>query len=365
MNQIKNLIRVLMAGMLLIALIACEGPEGPQGPQGEQGPPGPEYVNWEGFADGIQCATCHNPDIDTVYYVGARVLQWEESKHGSGTAYHENSSTCAPCHTTEGFIQQELGMTVTGHSNSTPPNCFACHSPHSNADFSLRTVEPVTMLAGIAGQADVVFDYGTGNLCAACHKPRSISPKPDPTATAPTDSIVITSSRWYQHYGVQGLMLSGNSGFEFEGYTYNNSYHTNAQTILDEGCPTCHMAEEERNEAGGHTMWLEYEGSEMLVGCNQEGCHNGNVTTLDYNDVMTDTEAMMDSLHTLLLSRGWITASGSVNASSGNPLIIKPAYLSGALYNYFYVEHDASNGIHNTKYAQKLLESSIEVLTAN
>ena len=51
-------------------------------------------------------------------------------------------------------------------------------------------------------------------------KPRAISPKPDPTKTAQTDIITITSSRWYQHYGVQGSMLSGHGGFEFQGYNY-------------------------------------------------------------------------------------------------------------------------------------------------
>jgi hypothetical protein len=361
MKQIKNLIRLFLAAVLLIFLsVACEGPEGPPGPQGDN------YVNWEGFAAGIQCAACHNPDIDTMYYIGARAAQWSISKHGSGTAYlNENSSTCAPCHTTEGFIQQDLGLTVTGHANSTPPNCFACHSPHSRADFSLRTVEPVIMLAGIEGQADYTFDYGNGNLCAACHKPRSISPKPDPTKTAATDTITITSSRWYQHYGVQGLMLAGQSGFEFEGQTYSNSYHTSAATILEEGCSTCHMAKEERNFAGGHTMWLEYDGDEMLVGCNQTGCHNGSLEELDYEGVQTDTEALLDSLHTLLLNRGWITSSGSVNASSSNPLKIAPASLAGAMYNYYYVEHDLSEGVHNTNYAQKLLQTSIDVLNAN
>ena len=72
---------------------------------------------------------------------------------------------------------------------------------------------------------------------------------------------------------------------------------------------------------------------------------------------------MLDSLHTLLLDRDWITASGSINASTSNPLKIAPAYFSGALYNYFFVEHDLSMGAHNTKYASQLLESSIEVLS--
>jgi hypothetical protein len=372
MKQIRNLLKLLIAAILLAGMFAaCEGPQGPRGYHGEPGDPGPgSVVNWEGYKEGIVCASCHNPDVDTVYYVLARTEQWAISKHGSGTAYFENSSTCSPCHTTEGFIQAYLGQTITGHMNSSPPGCFACHSPHSRGDFSLRTTEPVTMLAGIQGEDDFVFDYGKGNLCSSCHKPRSISPKPDPTKTADTDTITINSSRWYQHYGVQGSMLAGLNGFEFQGYTYDNSYHTDAQLIKDEGCVICHMAQEERNPAGGHTMWLDYDGSEMLAGCNTVGCHSGNLEELDYHGVQTEIEGLLDSLATLLLDREWIyvPSSGgySVNAGSGTPrngkLYIAPAYLSGAMYNFFFVEHDMSEGVHNTRYTRELLESSIEVL---
>ena len=364
MKKAKILLRMFLALLVIGMFAACEGPEGPRGPQGETGETGPgSLVNWEGFKEGIKCADCHNPDVDTVYFVWGRKTQWANSKHANGGAYFENSSTCAPCHTTEGFIQQYLGQTITDHAISSPIGCFACHSPHSRADFSLRTTDPVTMLAGLAGQTDPVFDYGKGNLCANCHKPRSISPKPDPTKTAATDTITITSSRWYQHYGVQGLMLAGQSGFEFQGYTYENSYHTRSEVIQDEGCIICHMAEEARNPAGGHTMLLETEEGELLAGCLTPGCHDASLTSLDYHDGQTKTEELLDSLHTLLRDRNWITASGSVNASSSNPLKIAPAYLAGAMYNYYFVEHDLSLGVHNTLYTHKLLESSIEVLT--
>jgi hypothetical protein len=368
MKRIKNLLGLLVTAVLLVGFIAaCEGPEGPQGPKGDKGDPGDPadpYVNWEGYKEGIVCAQCHNPDYDTLYFVWARKTQWAVSKHANGGAYFENSSSCAPCHTTEGFIQSYLGQPVTDHALSSPIGCFACHSPHSRADFSLRTVDPVTMLAGVEGVSDYEFDYGKGNLCGNCHKPRTISPKPDPTKTADTDTITITNNRWYQHYGVQGMMLAGVNGFEFEGYDYINSFHTNSDVIKDEGCIICHMAEEPRNPAGGHTMLLESEEGEMLVGCNLTGCHNGDLESLDYEDGQTITEELLDSLGTLLLDRGWITASGSINASGSNPLKIAPAYLSGALYNYFFVEHDLSLGVHNTKYTHDLLQSSIEVLTA-
>jgi hypothetical protein len=221
------------------------------------------------------------------------------------------------------------------------------------------------MLAGVEGAPDETFDYGKGNLCASCHKPRplsNITPKPDPTKTADTDTIVIKSSRWYQHYGVQGLMLAGFNGFEFQGETYTNSYHTTAATIEEEGCIVCHMALETRNPAGGHSMWLESEEGELTAGCNLSGCHGGGLDSLNYEGKQTEIEGLLDNLHTLLLDREWITASGSVNASTSNPLKIAPAYLSGAMYNFFFVEHDLSFGGHNYDYAKKLLEDSIAKL---
>ena len=365
MKKPKNLLRLLIAAILLVSMFAaCEGPEGPAGPKGDPGVPGDNVVNWEGFEEGIQCAQCHNPDVDTLYYVWGIKTQWSQSKHANGGAYFENSTTCGPCHTTEGFVEVALGRTPTAQTISSPIGCFACHSPHSRADFSLRITDPVTMLAGVEGATDPVFDYGKGNLCGSCHKPRSINPKPDPTKTASTDTIKITSSRWYQHYGVQGLMLMGKNGFEFQGKTYTPSFHTGAQAIKDDGCGICHMALEERNPAGGHTMKLETEEGELVAGCETTGCH-GSGMELDYEGTQTEIHTLLDSLHTILLDRDWITASGSVNASTSNPLKIAPAYLSGAMYNYYFVEHDLSFGGHNFKYARDLLTHSIEVLTAS
>lgn len=375
MKQIKNLLSLLVAAMLLIGMFAaCEGPEGPAGPKGdpgEPGEPGPgSVVNWEGFAEGIVCAECHNPDYDTTYFVWARKYQWLLSKHAVGGDYARNTASCAACHTTEGYVQDQMGRTVTDNVHASPPGCFACHSPHSRADFSLRTVEPVTVASAVAGVNDLVFDYGKGNLCVSCHKTRSLNPKPDPNSS---DPITITSSRWYPHYGVHGQMLAGEGGFEFAGETYNNSFHTSSDIIKDEGCVICHMADPNAGTGigGGHTMNIRYEGThgedqELITGCTVTGCHPAAGFEIDYAGVQTETHELLDSLHTLLVNRGWIDEnSGLVNASSSNPLVITPGYLSGALFNYFFVEHDLSMGVHNTRYAQKLLEDSINELNAN
>ena len=110
MKQTKNLMKLFLAAVLLIVLsVACEGPEGPAGPEGPQGPPGDSYVNWEGYAEGIVCAECHNYDYDTTYFVWGRKYQWAISKHAIGGDFERNSSSCAGCHTTEGFIEDQMG----------------------------------------------------------------------------------------------------------------------------------------------------------------------------------------------------------------------------------------------------------------
>jgi hypothetical protein len=382
MKKINDLLRLLVAALFLIGMFAaCEGPEGPMGPKGdkgdpgEKGDPGGSYVNWEGFKEGIVCAACHNPDYDTVYYVWGRKYQWELSKHSYGGDYERNTNQCSNCHTTEGFMQMVSGKTVTSHPNGSPPGCFACHAPHSRADFSLRTVVPVTITSAVQGVPDFVFDYGKGNLCASCHKTRAMpAPKPDPTKTASTDTITISTNRWYPHYGVQAQMLAGVGGFEFQGYSFPSSFHKTSTVIKDEGCIICHMADAPAGGGigGGHTMNIEYlntsgQTTYLLTGCTVAGCHTSSGFTIDYKQSQTITHELLDSLYTLLTPpiRNWINpATGLVNASSSNPLKIAPAHLSGALFNYFFLEHDLSFGSHNTQYAHKLLEASIEELNA-
>ncbi len=375
----------LISGLLLF-VTGCKGPTGPAGPAGET-----TVANLDGFKEGIKCGDCHNSDTDTMYYVWAKKYQWQLSKHAWGGDYERNSSTCANCHTTEGFIQAVQGKTVTSHVDASPPGCFACHSPHSNGDFSLRTVASVSLLSPIQGVADAQFDYGKGNLCAQCHKPRSVSPKPNPAKTAMTDTITISNNRWYAHYGVQSQMLMGTGGFQFVDYTYTgNSNHTNNTTIKKEGCVICHMADATAGSgiAGGHTMNLRYESNSSLTnGCTTSGCHSSSFT-IDYIGSSssltgglgshTAVEAYLDTLKNLLLDvnvvnkwnvgaqQPWIVEGSeglTINAGSGSKALkIRPASRAGALFNFFFVEHDLSEGSHNTRYAIELLKSSIAEL---
>jgi hypothetical protein len=369
-QQMKSLFVVVIFATLIVSVGGCK----------KETIVETKTTNLEGFAPGANCNTCHDASQDTSYYVAGRKYQWAQSKHANGGDIERNGADCAGCHTTEGFVQRMNGLTVTDQVQPSPPGCFACHSPHSRADFSLRKSTPVTFLSNIAGVSHTPFNYGKGNLCAQCHQPRDLGtqPKPDPTKIAATDSIVITSSRWYSHYGVQGEMLMGEGGFQFPGVTYTNSPHTNI--VKEVGCISCHMAEMAYNptdpsvpsapgtgKGGGHTMNIgyEWEGTPgtVLTGCNQSGCHTSpQLTTTDYKGLQTMVGANLDTLKKLLATKGWLdTTTTSVKLTSGKR-VIKPAIKSGALWNYLFVTHDLSQGVHNSSYANGLLRSSIDEL---
>ncbi|RPI06567.1 MAG: collagen-like protein [Ignavibacteriae bacterium] len=387
MKKILWSLAVSTVSLFLVAMLSgCKGPEGPTGPKGDAGQNGTDgtsganglnagFVYFDGFKDSLRCANCHNPETDTTFYIGGRALQWEESKHGGGTAWEENRSACAECHTTEGFMMKAKGMTVTDIPNATPPGCFACHSPHSNGNFSLRvtTAAQLTLNSNITGVAASTFNVGKGNLCVGCHRPRTLSPLPDPTKTAATDTLKITSNRWYAHYGVQGQILTGVGAFQWTdaaAYAKTAAHSTNAP-INTEGCLTCHMADYSPANAygdkiGGHTMKISYlaEGSttpvEMLNGCKL--CHSS-ITKLDYNGKITQFNTKMAALKALLVARKWIDTNDVILGTSSNVLKITPAARSGALFNYMMLVHDGSHGVHNPSYANSMLDASIAELS--
>jgi hypothetical protein len=212
-----------------------------------------------------------------------------------------------------------------------------------------------------------------------------------------TDTIRITSSRWYPHYGVNGQMLMGTGGFQFVDYTYTgSSNHTNNAIIRQEGCVKCHMAEPLGTQAGlggGHTFKVTYEAEGttgvVLTSCRDAACHGSSFSSIDYisqssgltggEGAQTYIKRYLDTLYSMMtdtnLVRRWnadgstkvwlvtsSTGSVTVNASSSSPLRIRPASRAGALYNYWFLEHEGSFGVHNSRYAIELIKSSIAEL---
>lgn len=420
----KKLAAVLFV-TLAFSLYGCKGPEGPVGPAGLAGKDGKDgkdagFVYFDGFKDSLKCSTCHTAGIDTTFFVQGRKTEWDNSKHNVGGDIDRNAANCAGCHTTEGFLDRATMNFTTQFAWSeklhpSPPGCFACHAPHGRGNFTLRDSSATTLTNVFVGGSDKPFDGGgKSNLCVKCHQPRNtsaVSPAPNVNAAA-TDILTITSTRWYQHYGVQAQMFQGtggNGGFQFPGYTYSNSGHTALIQAKTLGCIDCHMQEPVGGgaaKAGGHTMWLAYdaEGTETFLVKDCKVCHtdivSGTSTTLSAtafnayksnarNNIAAQIDTLagllMDTLITINCTSGTRTVSGksvpwlskTVSAETGEasysilagtvsgiayPSIKAKGTSAGALWNFMFVEHDRSGGVHNYQYAKALLDASIKEL---
>lgn len=308
----------------------------------------------------LQCFGCHSDQ--EVALVEAQD-QWETSNHGIGaTVSRGASSTCRPCHASEGFLQKVTGEDHSGEAVSKIA-CFTCHAPHTNQTFALRTTAAVTL------ENDAIFDKGKGNLCANCHHARRDA------STYVTDNTTL-SQHYGPHHGPQADMLDGENAYEYADVTYTNSPHS---TYVVNACVDCHKAAAVGLEVGGHTfrMVAGEEGEEtdnVDNACNKSGCHDGLTSydrpasgDFDWNGtvegVQTEIMGLLDSLHTLLIDEGLLVYYAEDDAyEPPDDYEVADGKLVGALYNYIFVEEDRSEGIHNTKYAVKLLQTSINYI---
>ena len=187
-------ILILSSAMVMSLVTSCEGPEGVAGVDANE-----------------TCKQCHNGESVLI----AKINQAANSQHQLGITSFENASSCAPCHTSQGFIEalaNDTTATVAAISNPVAINCRTCHDIHKeydSTDFALRSEAPVKLRL-IAETLDL---GGPSNLCANCHQPRSVAVYP----VAGGANISVTSSRLPGHYGTQSTMLAGMAGYEVAG----------------------------------------------------------------------------------------------------------------------------------------------------
>jgi hypothetical protein len=311
------------------------------------------------------CFTCHGDDTND--FVAAQ-QQWATSVHASGNATHRGtSSSCRPCHASEGFVEASGGPEYEEGDHLTVISCFTCHQPHTTGGFTPRTVEPVILQDG------TVFDYGWGNLCANCHQARR-------NVNDYVYDGVGLSSHWGPHHSNQADVLAGTGGYEYAAYgNYPDSPHTGA-TSDKNGCVACHMAPGIGPTTGGHSMRLHNEdnGVENLNGCNIEACH-GLTGELDEINRTADAdfdgdgeiEGVQDEVRGLIAQLGDVlVADGlmehdeeedSYHPISGRTVIL--ADTAGAVYNMMFAQEEGSLCIHNTAYVVALLQSSYNYVT--
>jgi predicted CXXCH cytochrome family protein len=342
-GQYEDSLVALYPDLAALSGIQCENCHGPAG--NHEGP----GINIDVSLRSEVCAPCHfSSDRHPKGY------SWDASAHANpmaeGAFYnYMNRSGCSQCHTGNGFIEQTInGGTAGTYADPVGITCATCHDPHSNKN------EAQLRRPSIA------------EACTGCHISR-------------------VSSRGL-HHAHQGPMLAGAegpaygpttstngvgewTGWELPGYVYENGSHGEIQ----EKCVTCHMAQTPTfdptyakpdtllNKVGGHTFAIVWDGGtpndesdDVLnyVGC--EDCHG--IVTLDFVRLTQEkTHNLLDTL-----------ASYLPKGTDGLPLAhtnatLTPVQKAGA-YNYYFVANDLSYGVHNFKYAEGLLKSSIEQL---
>ncbi len=337
MNFKKTLILVSILIVASAVLAACgagpqgpEGPAGPAGPQGEVGPAAP--------AADLTCTECHN---DTSIISGKKA-NWQESLHGSGTAFIEEggNKSCAGCHSGAAFSEMiaaggNFSTVESGDANPTHQDCRTCHQVHvtyTGDDWALETNAPVTLVTSGA-----TFDGGSGNLCANCHQARrymaNFVDKTDPTKYAAT-------ARFNTHYSVQVDVLMGLGDF---GVTGEPSAH---YSKVENTCAGCHMG-----EGSSHSF------EPQVATC--QGCHEG-VEDFNVDNYLTEFEEKYAELEAALIAKGMLA-----KGEDGTVSVVPGTYDAGpaqALFFYELVHEDGSEGIHNPTYFTALMENALTAL---
>lgn len=308
-------------------------------------------------ADARVCFACHS-DQDRA--ITAAQDEYATSVHASGDNTDRNRygssfyKACEQCHTAEGFLANLQGEEASG-DHFTQIGCFTCHAPHTNGNLTVRVTNAVTLLNG------AIFDKDNANLCASCHHSRA------DVNTYVTDDAEL-STHWGPHHSVQSDMLVGTNGYEYTGYSYSNSPHSN---VVVDGCVTCHMSASADLNLGGHSWSMESEkGQFNRTGCNLAQCHNGAITgdfekeaDEDYDrdgttgTVQEEIAGLLDSLALALEDAGLLD-------EEGEPLeiTVPDKDSAGAVFNYIFVHEDRSIGVHNTEYAAGLLISALNYM---
>jgi hypothetical protein len=343
--------------VLALGLMSCEGDQGPLGPAGPTGPkgdPGTPGATGPQGAGTQNCIECHGSS----QLLTGKLAQWENSGHATGGHNDRNTTTCAVCHTSQGFVERaatQAQATAATIADPLPINCYTCHKIHSTytkADWNLTVTSPQTFWSGGA-----TVDVGKGNLCVSCHQARPVTPAlPNPTTGG---TIRITNSRYGPHHGSQGMMFTGKGGYEV-GTGYTNSTHT---TLIKDACTTCHMATAVGSIRGGHTFKVSTEDEETgVVTYNTAGCVACHANATDLNNLIKTTQTEIDALTAEL--KGLLVTKGILNATTDLAIVPKDlnGHEAGALYNYKFVEEDQSSGMHNYKYAKILLQNSINAI---
>ena len=300
------------------------------------------------------CLQCHS---EAPYHADG--LQWTNSAHAATTTIPAGEPACVGCHTNNGFINRinGVGPVDTSYQAIT---CQTCHEPHgvtkpTTAAHLVRTLEAVTLADGTK-----VTTAGAGTLCMNCHQAR---------VNAATYAATTPGSTYFgPHEGPQADMVMGTNGFTY-GEEIPSSAHGDA---VADTCVTCHMQSPAMTDpaiglVGGHTFMNSFPGNKTIPAVQMVGacqnCHGTevkafNFPTFDYDGdgiidgCQTEVQHLLNDLAVMLPPVGKAKTSLSIDATWTQPQL-------EAAYNWLFVTHDGSLGVHNMSYTVGLLKASI------
>jgi len=338
--------------------VQCENCHGPMGEDFPSHAPDISYSTHEEDGESTSlCYPCH-PQID----------EWVESGHGTvqqgsiddfNDEYYANSSSCQPCHTSEGYIwaNDAAYATRTFPDRVSFIGCPTCHDPHKgeagSGNFAqLRNLEPVEvgyhpgLVSGDPG-VPAMEDYGPAQTCAQCHHARRDTDEVE-------DQIAVGSSHFGPHYNPQMDMFIGDGSYEIADATYEREH---SHQGIEIACVECHMVREalvhgELQDHSFHTF-------EPTVG-NCEPCHT--LPDFNYHNRQTITQEKMDELAVAL---GYTDAADLLATfDDDNTDENFAVWKREAAYALYFVAHDGSLGVHNPNYSEDLLQNAIDYVNS-
>lgn len=339
--KIKSLFQLaLIATVLLFTVPSCVK-EGPVGPAGADGTNGVDGTN--GTAT---CLDCHaGPNMQK------KKAEFYMSEHSLGAVAVEvegGRSGCSACHSHEGFVAYATtGLTTAVINKPSAWECSTCHGIHTSfeaKDYALRLVAPVKSNI----DATYNFDFkNNSNICVNCHQARTA----EPNIAKPGTTFAVTS-RIGPHHGPQGNLVAGVGFAEIPGSVAYPVAGTSKH--FTPACTGCHMAASTKAQ-GGHSL------IPSLEACNT--CHGTSETDYNHGGKQSDVAAKMILLRDKLVEKGLVVKTTVDGVDSYAPKAgTVPMVQAQALYNYFGLVDDRSEGVHNPPYISALLTNTLEAL---
>lgn len=344
--KLRNLFQLaLLATVIMFTSPSCvkEGPMGASGTDGTNGTDGKDGT--------ASCLACHSGTN-----IEKKKAEFYMSEHSLGAIavdYAGGRVGCSQCHSSEGFIQYAtLGVANTVVNKPSAWECSTCHGIHQtfqSTDYALRLAGPVKSNA----DATYNFDFkNSSNLCVNCHQTRI----PEPNKEKPGTDFQIKSTHYGPHHGPQGNVVAGVGFAELPG---SIAYPTpGTSKHFTPSCTGCHMASSTNTKEGGHSL------VPSLDACNT--CHGVAEKDYNHNGNQTDILTKLNLLRDKLVALGVVTATPDVTNSEliiYAPKVGKiPMLQAQAVYNYFGMAEDRSEGVHNPVYVNALLVNTLEAL---